>query len=44
MPSPDQASFEEELGGISDENDGRASPSKRESFGAVNRAKSLRHQ
>ena len=40
MPSPDQASFEEEVGGISDDNDGRASPSKRVSFGAVNRAKS----
>ena len=40
MPSPDQASFEEELGGMSDDNDGRASPSKRVSFGAVNRAKS----
>ena len=40
MPSPDQASFEEELRGISDDNDGRASPSKRVSFGAVNRAKS----
>jgi hypothetical protein len=40
MPSPDQATFEEELGGMSDDNDGRASPSKRVSFGAVNRAKS----
>jgi hypothetical protein len=40
MPSPDQASFEEEIGGMSDDNDGRASPSKRVSFGAVNRAKS----
>lgn len=40
MSSPDQASFEEELGGINDDNDGRASPSKRVSFGAVNRAKS----